>query len=142
MERKLITLTFLVAIIATSHAQNIASLYKKVNPAVVTILTESKTLKKNHQVATDEGLGSGVLISEKGEILTASHVVNDAEKITVRFFNGEEILAKTVRSAPMADLALIKLSWMPKEYTIAKIGEKIIVVGAPYGLEHSLSVGH
>nr|WP_299339514.1 trypsin-like peptidase domain-containing protein [Allomuricauda sp.] len=149
MERLTIFL-FLNLFIFTAHSQSIAELYKEVNPSVVTILTESKVLKKDYQTATDEGIGSGVLISEEGEILTAAHVVNDAEKITVRFLNGEEILAKVIRSAPMADLALIKLSWMPKEYTIAKlgdsdkasVGEQVIIVGAPYGLEHSLSVGH
>lgn len=149
MERLTIFL-FLNLFVFTGHTQSIAELYKEVNPSVVTILTESKVLKQNDQMATDEGLGSGVLISGEGEILTAAHVVNDAEKITVRFLNGEEILAKVIRSAPMADLALIKLSWMPKEYAIAKlgdsdkvsVGEQIIIVGAPYGLEHSLSVGH
>lgn len=133
-----------------SHGQNISTLYKEVSPSVVTILTQSKNLKNNYQVTTDSGLGSGVLISDEGEILTAAHVVNNAEKIEVKFLNGEKILAKVIRSAPLADIALIKLSWMPKEYTIAKlgdsdtvvIGEQVIVVGAPFGLDHSLSVGY
>lgn len=148
--KKLTILLFFNLFVLTTYAQTIAELYKEVNPSVVTILTKSKVLKDNHQMATDEGIGSGVLISEEGEILTAAHVVNDAENITVRFLNDEEIPAKVIRSAPMADLALIKLSWMPKEYTIAKlgdsdkvsVGEQIVIVGAPYGLEHSLSVGH
>lgn len=145
------TLTLILFLFASSlFSQSIAELYKKVNPSVVTILTESKVLGEEYQTATDEGIGSGVLISDVGEILTASHVVNDAEKITVRFLNGEEIPAKVLRSAPMPDLALIKLSWMPKAYAIAKlgdsekvvVGEKVLIVGAPYGLEHSLSVGY
>ncbi|MEO1030348.1 MAG: trypsin-like peptidase domain-containing protein [Bacteroidota bacterium] len=148
--KKLPLLLVLNFALLSGHSQSIAELYKEVNPSVVTILTETKVLKDNHQMATDEGLGSGVLISDEGEILTAAHVVNDAEKITVRFLNGEEILAKVIRSAPMADLALIKLSWMPKAYKVAElgdsdqvsVGDQIIIVGAPYGLEHSLSVGH
>lgn len=149
MKKPVITI-FLNLFLFTVHSQSIAELYKRVNPSVVTILTESKVLKEDHEMATDEGIGSGVIISGDGEILTAAHVVNDAEKITVRFFNGEEIPAKVIRSAPMADLALIVLSWMPKKYTVAQlgdsdkvsVGEQIIIVGAPYGLEHSLSVGH
>lgn len=131
-------------------AQSMAELYKKVNPAVVTVLTESKVITEDHQMATDDGIGSGVLISDTGEILTAAHIVNDAEKIKVKFANGEEIPAKTIKSAPIPDLALIKLSWMPKQYKVAaigdsdrvSIGDQIIILGAPYGLENSLSVGH
>ncbi|MBC3846295.1 trypsin-like peptidase domain-containing protein [Winogradskyella echinorum] len=136
--------------IAISNAQEIASLYKQVNKSVVTIITEYKVLNDQHQFISDESIGSGVIISDKGEILTAAHVVNDAETITVKFLNGEEILAKVIKSAPVADLALLKLSWMPKEYKTAKIGnsdtvsvgDKIMVLGAPYGIEHSLSVGY
>lgn len=136
--------------IGISNAQDIASLYKQVNTSVVTILTESKLLDKSHQMIVDESIGSGVLISNKGEILTAAHVVNVAEKVTVKFLNGEEIPAKVIRSAPVADIALLKLSWMPKEYEVAKIGDsdkvsvgqQIIILGAPYGLEHSLSAGY
>lgn len=148
--RKITIFLCLNLFVIVVHSQEIAKLFKKVNPSVVTILTEFKALNENHQMATDEGLGSGVLISEDGEILTAAHVVNDAEKITVRFLNGEEIPAKVKRSAPVADLALIELSWMPKEFKVVKVGDsdlvstgdQIIVVGAPYGLEHSLSVGY
>lgn len=136
--------------ISIVNAQEIASLYKQVNTSVVTIFTESKLLNESHQMVTDEGVGSGVLISNKGEILTAAHVVNDAEKVIVKFLNGEEIPADVMRSAPIADIALLKLSWMPKVYKVAKIGdsdkvsvgEQIVILGTPYGLEHSLSAGY
>lgn len=142
-----VVLLFPMALVS---AQDLTLLYNQVKKSVVTILTESEAIDEGHQIVTDEGIGSGVLISDKGEILTAAHVVNDAEKVTVRFLNGEEIRAKVIRSAPVADIALLRLSWMPKEYEIAEIGDsdkvsigqQIIVLGAPYGLEHSLSVGH
>ena len=136
--------------VGIANAQDIASLYKQVNTSVVTILTESRLFEESHQMIVDEGIGSGVLISEDGEVLTAAHVVNDAEKVTVKFRNGEEIPAKVIRSAPVADIALLKLSWMPKDYKVAEIGdsdkvsvgEQIIILGAPYGLEQSLSSGY
>ena len=148
--KKLIFLSAFLGIITTSNAQEIASLYKQVNKAVVTIITESKFLNDNQQLVSDESIGSGVLISEQGEILTAAHVVDNAENITVKFINGEEIRAKVVKSAPIADVALLKLYWMPKEYEVARIGnsdhvsvgEQIVILGAPYGIEHSLSVGY
>ncbi|MGB5820923.1 MAG: trypsin-like peptidase domain-containing protein [Saonia sp.] len=148
--KQIFILLILLGLVFSTSAQDIASLYKNVDPSVVTIKTETRVVTQDHQVATDDGIGSGVLISDNGNILTAAHVVNDAEKIKVKFLNGEEIPAKAIRSASVADLALIKLAWMPKEYSVAKmgdsdkvsIGEQIIVVGAPYGLEHSLSVGY
>jgi serine protease Do len=120
-----------------------------VNPSVVTLTTVSKSVN-NNKVTADSGLGSGVLISDSGIILTAAHVVNDAERIEVTFLNGEVIPAKVIRSAPVADIAAIKVSWMPKDYKVStlgdsdkvSIGEKIIIVGAPFGLDHSLSVGY
>lgn len=73
----LAVLSFTVGI---ASAQDIASLYKQVNSSVVTILTESRLFEDSHQMNIDEGIGSGVLISEDGEILTAAHVVNDRKK--------------------------------------------------------------
>ena len=133
-----------------TYGQNIVNLYKSVNPSVVTINTISNQLKSNYQIVPEAGLGSGVLISDTGLILTAAHVVNDAETIEVKFFNGEVIPATVIRSSPVADVAAIKVSKMPKDYKVSKlgdsdkvsIGEKVIVVGAPFGLDHSLSVGY
>jgi serine protease Do len=153
-EMKKTTLVIAVSVILFSglysYGQDIATLYREVNPSVVTIMTVSKNVDSNYQVVADSGLGSGVLISDSGVILTAAHVVNNAEKIEVKFLNGEVIPAKVIRSAPIADIAAIKVSWMPKKYTVStlgdsnkvSIGEKVIVVGAPFGLDHSLSVGY
>ena len=132
------------------YSQEIVPLYKKVNPSVVTILTESKSIETNFESTIVSSLGSGVLISKDGEILTAAHVVKKKKKITIKFTSGEEIPAKVIRSISIADIALIKLSWMPEKYTVAKIGnsdnsnigEKIMIIGSPYGLGNSLSVGY
>ena len=148
--KRLVLYATFICSITISNAQEIASLYKQVNKSVVTIITESKFLNDDQQLVNDESIGSGVLISKKGEILTAAHVVDNAENITVKFLNGEEIRAKVIKSAPVADIALLKLYWMPKEYEVARIGdsddvsvgEQIVILGAPYGIEHSLSVGY
>lgn len=148
--KKFVFVVVFLGMIALSNAQEITSLCKQVNKSVVTITTESKLLNDNQQLVNDESIGSGVLISNDGEILTAAHVVNKADNIIVKFLNGEEIRAKVIKSAPVADLALLKLYWMPKEYEVARIGnsdnvsvgEQIVVLGAPYGIEHSLSVGY
>jgi serine protease Do len=153
--KKSIFLIILLATAASIQAQDVSKLYNKVNPTVVTILVEEKAVVTDQTtmtkaVVTTEGLGSGVVISESGEIMTAAHVVEAAENVMVEFLNGEKIPAKVVTSNSDADVALVKLIWLPKELKSApvgnsddvSIGNQIIVIGAPLGLSHSLSVGH
>lgn len=133
-------------------SQNISELYIKVNQSVVVINTEEKVPDGGFEkkMTTSEGLGSGVLLSEEGDVLTAAHVVHNAENILVGFADGTEVPAKIIGSVVSADLAHIKLDWVPEGSTIAKlgdsdavnIGDEVIVIGAPYGIERSLSVGH
>ncbi|MCK5701979.1 MAG: trypsin-like peptidase domain-containing protein, partial [Cyclobacteriaceae bacterium] len=104
------------------------------------------------QTVTAEGLGSGVLISAEGLILTAAHVVQTAEDVKVVFKNNEIIPAKILAPEKVADVALIKLVWPPSDKNIyipkvansdkVKTGEQVFVIGSPYGLTQSLSVGH
>ena len=136
------------------HAQGVSKLFKQVNPSVVLIKVESKelvtdkaTFKK--QMVTMSGLGSGVVVNADGSIMTASHVVTDAENIIVEFANGEEVPATIVTTSKDSDVGLIKLVWIPKDMQVAKlgnsdlveIGEAIMIIGAPYGLSHSVSTG-
>ena len=134
--------------------QDLTKLYKRVNPSVVLVkvqgtelVTDRSTLSKKF-VATS-GLGSGVVVSEDGNIMTANHVISGAENILVEFLDGEEIPAKVITADKGSDVALLKLVWLPKNLQVAKlgnsdlvqIGDAIIVIGAPYGLSHSLSQG-
>ena len=123
MKKTLITLTLIMALLPAHYAlgQEIAALYKNVKPAVVTILTQSKSLTNNYQTAIDPSLGSGVLISNSGDILTAAHVVNNAESIEVKFLNGDIIPAKVVRSAPTADIAIIKASCLNMVHSLSSL---------------------
>ena len=61
------------------------------------------------KVNTEEGLGSGVLISDDGLIWTASHVIHSAERIAVKFTDGDVYEAEVLSSSPSADVALIKI---------------------------------
>lgn len=138
----------------SAAAKNIQNLFKKVNPSVV----EIKTLSVDTvAVAFDENefverleMGSGVLISQDGKILTASHVVQSANEIVVKFIDGQEIPARILISAPWADIALLQLDFLPslnKPTILAnsdkvEVGEQVFVIGAPFGLSHTLTVGH
>ncbi len=134
------------------QSQDLSALYEKVNPAVVEILTEKKELITSDiasQVVTSQGLGSGFMISDN-QIITAAHVVQVAEKVNVRFLDGEIIPANIVTSYNTADIALIQLLWPRKnaitvklsDSDMVKIGSKVFIVGTPFGLGHSFSSGY
>ncbi|MCA0931895.1 trypsin-like peptidase domain-containing protein [Lutimonas saemankumensis] len=146
-------LIFIFILIITSvKAQSLSELYEKVNPAIVVILTEQKELVssgKMTQTVTSGGLGSGFMISDT-QIVTAAHVVQVAEKVDVQFLDGEIIPAKVISAYATADVALLELIWPRKnavtlklaDSDAVKVGESVFVVGAPYGLGHSLSSGY
>ncbi|WP_109300947.1 S1C family serine protease [Aquimarina sp. AU474] len=147
-------LNLLICIFASCicQSQDLSALYKKVNPAVVVIFTQEAKLESDgiiSKTVTSEGLGSGFMISDT-EIITASHVVDAAEQLRVRFLDGEIIPADIVATFKTADVALIKLTY-PKKNVVTvsfgnsdqvKIGEQIFIVGAPFGYSHSLSSGY
>ncbi|KQC31538.1 hypothetical protein AAY42_00920 [Flagellimonas eckloniae] len=151
MATKLVFVIFILCC-QMNLAQDLSKLYEDVNPAVVVILTEEKALKQvgaYSQMISSEGLGSGFLISET-QILTAAHVVGVAERVLVQFFDGEIIGATVSSSFDEPDIALITLAFPKKNASVVtlgdsdrvKVGEQVFVVGAPYGLAHSLSSGY
>ena len=91
--------------------------------------------------------GSGFIISEDGYILTNTHVLNNAEAITVRFTDKREFKAKIIGSDKRTDVALLKIeaSGLPKisqgDPNILKVGEWVLAIGSPFGFENSVSAG-
>lgn len=153
--KKQFTLSILIFVYGFSQAQDLSVLYEKVSSAVVQIQTKETQFVgegQMKQTVTAEGLGSGVLISQDGLILTAAHVIQTAEEVKVVFKNDEVIPAKIIASEKTADVALIKLIWPPSDKKIhipkvadsdqVKTGQQVFVIGSPYGLAQSLSVGH
>jgi len=133
------------------QAQTLSDLYDQVKSSVVTIYVEELVNSGFGDPTTftsNMGLGSGVLISEK-YVLTAAHVVGNAEEIKVEFIDGKTLPGKTFRISRTADVAVVELMDIPLNPNIAKIGDSdkvrigddIFVVGAPMGLSHSLSKG-
>jgi serine protease Do len=149
----LLLFMFLFVSVYNCLAQDLSELYEKVSPAIVVIYTSEKNLApaKNNttQMVTQEGLGSGFMISDR-LIVTAAHVVTVPEKINVLFPDGDVIRGSVVSIYKSADIALIKL-FRPRFNPVTvsfgnsddlKIGERIFVVGAPFGLNASLSSGY
>ena len=138
----------------TGYCQNISELYENSKEAVVLIKTsEPEMVREGYQklMLNVKGQGSGFVVSKEGEIMTAAHVVQTAQNIIVKFSDGEEVFAKVVCSYPPADVALIKLLSVKKtplkvvklsNSDNVKVGDQIYVIGAPFGLGNSLSVGY
>lgn len=151
---KLFSTVLAVSISLTSFSQDLPELYKKVNSSIVVIETMSSASiggGDKQKVSTVGGQGSGVLISADGYIWTASHVVNTAEFVAVKFTDNDVYQAKVISTNPTADVALIKIvsNFELKDKHVAvignsdsvMIGEDIFVIGAPHGLEQTLSRG-
>jgi len=124
-------------------------LYRRVLPAVVTVITARKAFAAKES-GPQVNLGSGVLISPQCHILTAAHVVQKAEKISVKTIDGKMREAEVLFTEPSADIALIKLSEPDDTLPHAQLGDSdnmavgqiAFAIGSPYGLENSFSVGH
>jgi S1-C subfamily serine protease len=142
------------AIGAPAGAQEtpINELFARVAPSVVDIATQGTALANRGPATrtTVGGLGSGFLVSEDGKIMTAAHVVQTADKVAVRFLSGEVVEARVISSDPTADVALIQVESVPPGTPVAvlgdsddvQVGDQVLVVGAPFGFESTLTVGY
>lgn len=92
-------------------------------------------------------MGSGFFISSDGYILTNNHVVGDADEIMVRLIDRREFSAEVVGVDPRSDLALLKIdaTGLPTARLAApgdlKVGEWVVAIGSPFGLDYSASAG-
>jgi serine protease Do len=95
-----------------------------------------------------QSLGSGVIISADGYIVTNNHVVAEAEEIRVRSTNHEEYDAEVIGRDPKTDVALIKIN--PKNGLTSvkfgdsdkiRVGEWVVAIGNPYGFENTVTTG-
>ncbi len=138
----------LLCVAAPALAQNVGEVFRKVSPSVVVIRAKGREVAGAGPTGFTE-TGAGVLISADGRVMTAAHVVHAMDEVIVELLGGEKVSAKVVASEPAADLSLLKLERVPSGAHVArlgdsdkvKVGDQVIVVGAPYGLSHSLSVG-
>lgn len=94
-----------------------------------------------------QSLGSGFIISSDGYILTNAHVVDGADKITVRLTDKREFKAKVIGADKRTDVALLKIdaTGLPKisqgDPNLLKVGEWVLAIGSPFGFDSSVTAG-
>jgi Trypsin-like serine proteases, typically periplasmic, contain C-terminal PDZ domain len=95
----------------------------------------------------ERGAGSGFIISKEGYIVTNNHVIEGAQKITVKLADGRTFKAEVVGKDPFSDIALLKipggnLPVLPLgDSNLLRVGEWVIAIGNPFGLTHTVTVG-
>lgn len=134
---------------AFAEGTSLSSLFQKVNPAVVKILAVERS-GGERRPNTKGTVSSGVVVSKDGLVMTAAHSVHLADKVMVKVLGYEALEAKVVASSAQADVALVKITSVPDDLEVARlgnsddvqVGDQVFVIGAPYGIDHTLTVGH
>ncbi|MYM33171.1 Do family serine endopeptidase [Duganella sp. FT50W] len=133
-------------------------------PAVVNIITSKKPRRGKHPLLRDpffkkffgeredsdddeSSLGSGVIVSAQGYILTNNHVVEAADEIEVVLTDGRKAAAKLVGTDPETDLAVIKISMEKLPVIVlgqaeqAQVGDVVLAIGNPFGVGQTVTMG-
>jgi S1-C subfamily serine protease len=108
-------------------------------------LFERPRYRRGYQVTS---LGSGVIVSPDGYVLTNNHVVERGARFRVGLLDGRELIAKVVGTDPSSDLAVLKLDAKERLPYVPvgrsddlMIGETVIAIGNPFGLAHTVTTG-
>jgi len=121
--------------------RSLAPMIKAVGPSVVAVYTQGRR-------GNTRGGGSGFVLSEDGLVVTNHHVVENADGVQVRLSDGQRFSADVLGSDEATDLAVLRLR-DASELPVAKLGSSaalevgdwVVAIGNPMGLEHSASVG-
>lgn len=134
---------------SAEEASNIR-VYESVNRSVVNINTRSYTRDPFFMtVEPQAGSGSGSILDRQGHILTNYHVIEGASFVSVTLYDGSSYDAELVGADPENDTAVIRIK-APEDVLHPvtfgnsddlKVGQKILAIGNPFGLERTLSVG-
>lgn len=157
-------------IVSNGGQQSFAGIVERVSPAVVTIRSERRVrapqqfpffndpmlreffglgrgMREAPREQIQRGLGSGVIVSEDGYILTNHHVIDGAQDITVEFAEGRTQRARLIGSDPPSDLAVLKMNG--GKYTTlslgdsdkVRVGDVVLAIGNPLGIGQTVTSG-
>ena len=133
----------------TSQEINSMEVYRDNIRAIVNVTTINLYNSRYSGSYSQEGSGSGVIVSGMGYILTNKHVVSDADYVVVTLYDGTNYQAKIIGSDAENDLAVIKFEPAGRNLQVIKpgntenlqVGQKVLALGNPFGLEGTLTTG-
>jgi len=130
-----------------AYSRAVTRAVEVVAPSVVSIDVQARSAPGRPGRRGGTGSGSGFVVAADGLILTNSHVVDGAGRVTVTLPDGRECDADTVGQDPHTDVAVLRIS--ASELTAAELGDSrtlrpgqlVIAIGNPYGFQHSVTAG-
>jgi serine protease Do len=151
------------------EAASFSNVVKRVAPSVVKITTETKAKRvaaqlppgfdnpafrqffgnrmPDMQTQPQNGLGSGVIVSTDGYVVTNNHVIDGADVVTVALTDGREFSAKVVGRDPQTDLAVVKIDAkdLPAvtfaDSAKSEVGDRVLAIGNPFGIGETVTSG-
>ncbi len=131
-----------------AYSRAVMSAVDRVGPAVVKVETESDAAPSpRRRRGGSGGSGSGFVFAADGLILTNSHVVDGARRISVTTLDGERLAADLVGDDPHTDLAVLRVSAAALraaplgDSTRLRPGQLVIAIGNPFGFQHTVTAG-
>jgi putative serine protease PepD len=123
--------------------------YELISAGVVNITSTVISSDFYENPVPEDGTGSGSVIDKKGHILTNFHVVEGAQSLEVTLLDGSKWNAKVAGLDPNNDVAVLKIDAPAKKLTVIpfgdsskiKVGQRVMAIGNPFGLEGTLTVG-
>ena len=151
--------------IVPARATSYSDAVRKAVPAVVNIFTSKEIKSQRHPFLDDPlfrhffgdrleeepqraaSLGSGVIVSSKGYILTNHHVVEAADEIEVALVDGKKLKARAVGSDPETDIAVLQVEGGPVpaitfgDADALRVGDVVLAIGNPFGVGQTVTMG-
>ncbi|ALG08068.1 hypothetical protein AOZ06_15115 [Kibdelosporangium phytohabitans] len=125
--------------VGNNKATDVSAIADKVLPSVVQV---------NVRSGNQQGLGSGVILTADGRILTNNHVVTGASQVSVTLNDGRKFTAKVVGTDVASDLAVLQLDdasgLTPAalgDSSAVKVGDQVVAIGSPGGLQGTVTTG-
>lgn len=140
--------------IAQADAEELllVNLYDRVNPSVVNILvtvSDQPSTGPTEDLFPTQGQGSGFIYDTAGHIVTNNHVIAEASKVEVTFYDGTSAKATVIGTDPDSDLAVVKVevspdslrpvAWSDSDQLL--VGQRAVAIGNPFGLSGTLTTG-
>lgn len=105
-------------------------------------------MPRGGEMPRTQSMGSGFIIDPSGIILTNNHVVEDAEHVKVRLYDGREYVASDIKTDPRTDVAILRIKPEGKLHALklgnsdaTQVGEWVLAVGSPFRFESTVTAG-